>query len=97
MISLTLNYEPPFNEITDKLSENIEFNEELTLTKLLNVLKKKYGNEFYELFWDKKKKGEINSFLSIIINGYNFRDKDFLHTNLKDKDDLTFLYIYFGG
>ncbi|MBY9006564.1 MAG: MoaD/ThiS family protein [Candidatus Lokiarchaeota archaeon] len=97
MISLTLNYEPPFNEITKILSENIKFDKELSLKELLNFLKKQYGEEFYELLWDKKKKEEINYFLSIIINGHNFRDNNFLGTQLKDKDDLTFLYIYFGG
>lgn len=97
MISLTLNYEPPFNELTRILSEKVEFNEELTLEELFEFLKKRYGEEFIKLLWEKKKKRELSNFLSIIINGYNFRDNNFLKTLLKDGDDLTFLYIYFGG
>ncbi len=97
MILLTLNYEPPFNELTKRLSEKISFDKKLTLKELFEFLKEKYGENLYNLLWERKKKGELSTFISIIINGHNFRDKDFLDTMLKDGDDLTFLYIYFGG
>ncbi|TXT56288.1 MAG: ThiS family protein [Promethearchaeota archaeon] len=98
MISLQLNYEPPFNELTGKLREEVQFEKNnLTLNRLLNHLYEKYGNEFKELIWDKKKKNELSSFLSIIVNGDNYRDDKFLDKQLKDGDDISFLYIYFGG
>ena len=69
----------------------------LTVLELLNYLKDEYGEEFYELIWDKKNKEELSSFLSIIINGRTYRGDNFLKTLLKDGDDITFLYIFFGG
>jgi molybdopterin converting factor small subunit len=35
--------------------------------------------------------------LSIIINGRSYRYKNFLETPLKDGDDISFIYIFFGG
>lgn len=97
MISLKMRWEPPFNELTKTTNEIITIEEELTLNELFEYFYKKYGQKFKDLLWDKKKQGEFSSFLSIIINGRSYRDKDFLKTILKDGDDIVFLYLYFGG
>jgi molybdopterin converting factor small subunit len=97
MISLKFRFEPPFNEITKDTNQILEFEQELTVQELLESLKKRFGEKFYELLWDKKKKKEFSSFLSIIINGRSFRDEHFLEKILKDGDDIAFLYLYFGG
>ena len=97
MISIKFRFEPPFNEITKRTNQLLQFEGELTLNELLERLKNRYGDKFYELLWDKKKKNEFSSFLSIIINGRSYRDEDFLKTVLKDGDDIAFLYLYFGG
>jgi molybdopterin converting factor small subunit len=97
MISLTFRFEPPFNEITNGTNKIIKFDKELTVMELLTFFKEHFGEKFYELLWDKKKKDEFSSFLSIIINGRSFRDEHFLEKTLKDGDDLAFLYLYFGG
>ncbi len=97
MISLKFRFEPPFNEITKGTNQIIKFDQELTVRELLDFFKEHFGKKFYELLWDKKKKNEFSSFLSIIINGRSFRDKHFLEKTLKDGDDLAFLYLYFGG
>jgi len=97
MITLNLSFEPPFNELTKTLHKKVQFEKEVTLEELLNHLKKEYGDKFYELIWEKGKIGEFSSFLSIIINGRSYRDDKFLKTLLKDGDDITFLYLYFGG
>jgi molybdopterin converting factor small subunit len=68
-----------------------------TLNDLLKKLYEIYGEEFKDLIWDKKDDKELNKLLSIIVNGKNYRDEKFLDTKLKENDDLTFLYIYFGG
>ncbi len=75
----------------------MEFEKELTLLELFDRLKEAYGDKFEELIWDKNKKGVFSSFLSIIINGRSYRHENFLQTVLKDGDDVSFLYIYFGG
>ncbi|MFX0026418.1 MAG: MoaD/ThiS family protein [Candidatus Hermodarchaeota archaeon] len=97
MISLSLRFEPPFNEITKKTNEIVKLEKELTLKELLEYFYKKYGEKFKELLWDKKNPNEFSSFLSIIINGKSYRHDNFLETLLKDGDDIAFLYLYFGG
>jgi len=97
VISLKFRFEPPFNEITKGTNQIIKFDQELTVRELLAFFKEHFGENFYDLLWDKNKKNEFSSFLSIIINGRSFRDKHFLEKTLKDGDDLAFLYLYFGG
>ena len=97
MISLKFRFEPPFNEITKDTNQIIKFDQELTVKELLAFFKEHFGEKFYELLWDKKKKNVFSSFLSIIINGRSFRDEHFLEKMLKDGDDIAFLYLYFGG
>lgn len=75
----------------------LEFDEELTMKDLFDKLKEIYGEKFKTLIWDKNKKGMLSSFLSIIVNGRSYRHDGFLQTKLKDGDDISFLYIYFGG
>jgi molybdopterin converting factor small subunit len=97
LISLKFRFEPPFNEITKGTNQIIKFEQELTVKELLTFFKEHFGEKFYELLWDKKKKNVFSSFLSIIINGRSFRDEHFLEKILKDGDDIALLYLYFGG
>ena len=97
MISLKFRFEPPFNEITKDTNQIINFEQELTVKELLEFFKEHFGEKFYELLWDRKKKDEFSSFLSIIINGRSYRDENFLKKILKDGDDIALLYLYFGG
>ncbi|MEJ2249635.1 MAG: MoaD/ThiS family protein [Candidatus Lokiarchaeota archaeon] len=94
---MDLNYEPPFNELTKKLREKVQLEDNSSLNDLLSKLYNIYGDEFRKLIYDKKNEEELNKLLSIIINGKNYRDEKFLDTTLQDGDDVTFLYIYFGG
>ncbi len=97
MIKLKFHFSPPFNELTKIINTELQFESEMTLTELFAKLSQKYGPEFNELLWDKKKKDQFSSFLSIVINGSTYRGDNYLNTILKDGDDLSFLYIYFGG
>ncbi len=98
MMSLKLHYEPPFNMLVDKIDEEIKLKEDsITLTDLFKEFYEKYGEEFKELIWDKVKQGELHDQLVIVINGRTFRDENFLQTELKDGDDISFLYVYYGG
>lgn len=97
MITLSLSFEPPFNELTKTLHKEFKFENIITVGELLENLREVYGEEFYNLIWDKKNEGEFSSFLSIIINGRSYRSDNFLDIILKNEDDVTFLYLYFGG
>jgi len=83
--------------LTKTFDEILKFDNELTLIQLIEYLQEKYGEEFHELVWDKKKEGKLHKMLSIIINGRSYRYEGFLDTDLKDGDDLSFIYIFFGG
>ncbi len=97
IIKLKIRFEPPFNIITKILNDELQFEKELKLRELFEYFYEKYGDEFRELLWDKKDKEKFSSFLSIIINGNSYRGKNFKDTLLKDGDDISFLYLYFGG
>jgi molybdopterin converting factor small subunit len=96
-MKLHLEFSPPFNEVTKNLFETLEFEKEITLKELIEFFGKKYGDSFINLVWETGKEGEFNKLLSIIINGRSYRDENFLETNLKDGDQIVFIYIYFGG
>ena len=83
--------------LTKNFNEVLKFDKELTLIQLIKYLQEKYGEEFRELVWEKKKEGELHKMLSIIINGRSFRYEGFLNTIIKEGDDLSFIYIFFGG
>lgn len=83
--------------LTKTFNEILKFDNELTLIQLIKNLQEKYGEEFRELVWEKKKEGELHKMLSIIINGRSFRYEGFLETVIKEGDDISFIYIFFGG
>ncbi|MFX1328378.1 MAG: MoaD/ThiS family protein [Promethearchaeota archaeon] len=96
-MKLQLEFSPPFNEVTKKLYETFEFDKELTLNELIEFFGKKYGKRFIDLVWENGETGKFNKLLSIIINGQSYRHDKFLDTLLKDRDQIVFIYIYFGG
>lgn len=96
-MKLSLEFSPPFNEITKNLFETLEFDKELTLNELIKFFKQKFGDRFTDLVWEKGEKGKFNKLLSIIINGRSYQHDKFLETKLKDGDQIVFIYIYFGG
>ncbi|MHA2034867.1 MAG: MoaD/ThiS family protein [Promethearchaeota archaeon] len=95
-MKLNLEFSPPFNEVTKTLFETFEFEEELSLSELIEFFETKFEG-FSELVWDKGNKGVFSKFLSIIINGRSYQHDKFLETQLKDGDQIVFIYIYFGG
>ena len=96
-MKLHLEFSPPFNEVTKTLFETFQFEKDLSLADLINFFEQKYGESFSELVWEKENKGVFSKFLSIIINGRSYQHDNFLETELKDGDQIVFIYIYFGG
>ncbi len=97
IISLKLHYGPAFTPLTKTGDEMLKFEENLKLSDLFDYYYDKYGDKFKELIWDRVKKDQFHKQLVIILNGKTYRGKNFLETPLKDGDDLSFLYVYFGG
>jgi len=96
-MKLNLEFSPPFNEVTKNLFDTLEFDKELTLSELIEYFEHKFGTKFTDLVWEKGEKGKFNKLLSIIINGRSYQHDKFLETNLKDGDQIVFIYVYFGG
>ena len=96
-MKLSLEFSPPFNEITKNLFETLEFDKELTLNELIEFFRQKFGDRFTDLVWEKGEKGKFNKLLSIIINGRSYQHDKFLETKLKDGDQIVFIFVYFGG
>jgi molybdopterin converting factor small subunit len=96
-MKLSLEFSPPFNEITKNLNETFEFDKELTLNELIEYFGQKFGEKFIDLVWENGEKGKFNKLLSIIINGRSYQHDKFLETKLKDGDQIVFIYVYFGG
>ena len=97
MINLKLHYGPAFTPLTKTTDEVLNFEEQISLNQLFEYYYNKYGDKFKELIWDKTKKDKFHKQLVIILNGKTYRGPNFLETPLKDGDDLSFLYVYFGG
>lgn len=97
IIKLKLHYGPAFTPLTKTANESLEFSAELTIKDLFEYYYDKYGDKFRELIWDKKIKDKYHNQLVIILNGRTYRDDNFLNTILKDDDDVSLLYVYFGG
>jgi len=97
MIQLKLHYGPAFSSLMKKTIEDLKFDNEITMKALLEYFYHKYGEKFKELVWNKKNSNDFNDQLVIILNGNTYRDEQYLDTILKDGDDLSFLYVYFGG
>lgn len=96
-MKLNLEFSPPFNEVTKNLFGTFEFDKELTLNELIEYFEHKFGIKFTDLVWEKGEKGKFNKLISIIINGSSYQHDKFLETNLKDGDQIVFIYVYFGG
>ncbi len=97
MIQLNLYYGPAFSAITKKVKESLHFDKEITIKELLEYYNNRFGQKFNDLVWSKKEPRDFHDQLVIIINGQTYRGENFLNTLLKDGDDLSFLYVYFGG
>lgn len=96
-MKLNLEFSPPFNEVTKMLFEIFEFDKDLTLLELIEYFEQKFGRKFTDLVWENGEMGKFNKLLSIIINGSSYQHDKFLETNLKDGDQIVFIYVYFGG
>jgi molybdopterin converting factor small subunit len=97
MGTLKVNFFPPFNELDKKSENEFKFDKEITLNELIEILYKKYGEKFKSLVWENNKKNQFHRQLAIIINGRTYKHENFLQTLLKDRDDISFLYEFFGG
>ncbi|MCK5626111.1 MoaD family protein [Candidatus Bathyarchaeota archaeon] len=70
--------------------------DEMTIDKILEVLKNQYGKSFLEYIYDSKT-NNVRGFLQFLVNGKNIPSPNVLTTKLNDGDVLAILPPVGGG
>ena len=82
-------------EITGKKVEQVELQNTVTIDELVTVLANRYGKKFREYIYDKR--GEVQPFLSFLVNGKNVNTMNGLDTKLENGDAIAILPPVGGG
>ena len=82
-------------EITGKKVDEIQLQNTITIDKLLTLLSEKYGKNFREYIYNKK--GEVQGFLSFLVNGKNINIMQGFDTKLQENDVVAILPPVGGG
>ncbi len=70
--------------------------DEMTIDKILEVLKNQYGKSFLEYIYDSKT-NNVRGFLQFLVNGKSIPSPNVLTTKLNDGDVLAILPPVGGG
>jgi len=75
----------------------LEFSKDemVTVSKVLEILSKRYGKAFVEYIYNKD--GEVKGFLQFLINGRSASTLNGFHTRLRDGDVLAIIPPVGGG
>ena len=82
-------------EITGKKVDEIQLQNAITVDELLTLLSEKYGKNFREYIYNKK--GEVQGFLSFLVNGKNINIMQGFDTKLQENDIVAILPPVGGG
>ncbi len=82
-------------EITGKKVDEIQLQNTITVDELLTLLSEKYGKNFREYIYNKK--GDMQGFLSVLVNGKNINIMQGFDTKLQENDVVAILPPVGGG
>ena len=82
-------------EITGKKVDKIQLQNTITVNELIIVLCEKYGKNFREYIYNKK--GDVQEFLSFLVNGKNINIMQGFDTKLQEMDVIAILPPVGGG
>ncbi len=97
-MKVSVRFFAALRELIGKKAESIEFpdGKEVTVENVLERLAELYGKDFVEYVFDRKT-GEIQSYLTLLVNGRSITTLDGLKTMLTDGDVLAILPPVGGG
>ena len=82
-------------EITGKKVDRIQSQSTISVGELMILLSEKYGKNFREYIYNKK--GEVQGFLSFLVNGKNINIMQGFDTKLQENDVVAILPPVGGG
>ena len=82
-------------EITGKKVDEIQLQNIVTVDELVTLLSEKYGKNFRDYIYNKK--GEVQEFLSFLVNGKNINIMQGLDTKLEEGNVIAILPPIGGG
>ena len=82
-------------EITGKKVDKIQLQNTITVNELIIVLCEKYGKNFREYIYNQK--GDVQEFLSFLVNGKNINIMQGFDTKLQENDVVAILPPVGGG
>ena len=95
-MQVSVRFFTSLRELTGKREEKLEFSEEdVTVNKVLERLKERYGKPFVAYVYDKD--GNVKGFLQFLINGRSASTLNGLETRLKNGDVLAIIPPVGGG
>jgi MoaD family protein len=94
-MKIKIKFFTSLREITDKKVDEIQLQNSITVKELLVILSEKYGKKFKEYIYNKK--GEVQDFLSFLVNGKNINVLQGFDTKLKQGDTIAILPPVGGG
>jgi molybdopterin synthase sulfur carrier subunit len=97
-MKISVRFFAAVRELVGKRVEFLEFptGEKVTVEKILQRLTKLYGDDFVEYIFDRKT-GEIQEYLTLLVNGRSTNTLDGLETEILDGDVLALLPPVGGG
>ena len=98
MLKVSVRFFAALRELVGKKVEHTEFSggEEVTVEKVLKRLVELYGKDFIEYVYDQET-GEIQSYLTLLVNGRSIATLEGMRTRLTDGDVLAILPPVGGG
>jgi molybdopterin synthase sulfur carrier subunit len=95
-VKVTVRFFTTLREIVGKGEEKYEVKvTDLTVGELLKQLEEKYGKPFQEYVYDEK--GEVKSYLQLLVNGRSITTLQGMETKLKEGDTLAIIPPVGGG
>ena len=98
MLKVSVRFFAALRELVGKKVEYPDFSgsEEVTVEKVLKRLVELYGKDFVEYVYDRET-GEIQSYLTLLVNGRSITTLEGMRTRLTDGDVLAILPPVGGG